>query len=241
MSDGDALTTTTHAVFAPILPILDHSNDDTDCCCPLHLFFFRQRSRNVHAFEAGLLSSEYDATALNNNIYVSDLRSSSVCGQIQGGGDMGMDFDTYNGFLVDDSPSVSYSYQAGQIITVNVTLTVHHMGHFEFSLCPTTTQQQELATLSQDCFRTRKLEIVQDNIFGAPLDAQYPERAMIPPPQFQSTSSAYILYSYDVRLPPPSENLPNGPYVFKWMYVTANSCYPNGYEQYSIPDSWNFQ
>ena len=122
-------------------------------------------------------------------------------------------------------------------MTVNVTLTVHHMGHFEFSLCPTATQ----ATLSQDCFRNRKLEILQDNIFGAPVDAQFPERAMIPPPQYQATSSAYILYSYDVRLPPPSEDWPSGPYVLKWMYVTANSCYPNGYVQYSIPDSWNFQ
>lgn len=184
-----------------------------------------------------------------------------------------MNFDTYDGLLRqgdgsttdisnnnndtnDNNSPVLPSYRAGETFTINITLTVHHMGHFEFSLCPlpprdnTTVATDHVArmpwstkdwsiTPSQDCLRTHKLEIVKDHLFGAPVDLQYPERAMIPLPP--STGSGGIMnYSYEVRLPPP-EDTSNGPHVLKWMYVSANSCYPRGYDQYPIPSSWNFQ
>jgi hypothetical protein len=43
-----------------------------------------------------------------------------------------MNYDTFN---VEGKQTIE-EYKAGQTMTVNITLTVHHMGHFEFSLCP---------------------------------------------------------------------------------------------------------
>lgn len=181
-----------------------------------------QRSRNLYAFETGRLSSFYDATALNNNLYITDFRSSSVCGQVQEGRDDALDFDT---FLAGDLGK-DQVFEAGSTITVDVTLRVYHFGHFEFSLCPVNGGS---LTPSQDCFRNNKLKIVRDNIHKAPLDPNHPERAMIPPRNFGMD------YSYDVALP---GNLVQGNYVLKWMYVTGNSCHADGYEEYPIPSSW---
>lgn len=199
---------------------------------PINLFspisnkfpFLLIRSRNLHAFENGFLSSFYEATALNNNIYVSDFRSSSVCGQVQGGGETGIDYDGY----FEESLLEDQVYFAGQSMTVNLTLTVHHMGHFEFSLCPADPWG---STPPQECFASSKLKIIQDLIHDAPIDTTHPERAMIAPTQFG------MEYSYLVAIP---GDLPSGDYVLKWMYVTGNSCYPSGYEEYPIPSSWGF-
>ena len=176
------------------------------------------RPRNIHAFQNGRLGSYYEATALNNNIYQTAFRSNSVCGQIQNGGPDGTDYDRY-------SSGIQASYTSGQVITVNVEITVYHFGHFEFSICPAGAS----GTPTQDCFRTNKLNIVRDTVHNAPLDPNYPERAMLPPQSFGKN------YAYDVALP---NNLPNGNYVLKWMYVSGNSCVASGYDRYPFPSNW---
>ena len=130
-----------------------------------------------------------------------------------------MNYDYY-------SSGVQAEYNFGQTITVNVEMTVFHFGHFEFSLCPA----GDSGTPSQDCFRTHKLTVLKDNMYSAPLDPNYPERAMIPPESFGKD------YSYQVALPLDLEG--GGDYVLKWMYVTANSCIPDGYNRYPFPSSW---
>jgi hypothetical protein len=129
-----------------------------------------------------------------------------------------MDYDHYSSGIQD-------AYTSGQIITVDVEITVYHYGHFEFSICPA----GSTGTPTQDCFRKNKLTIVKDNKHEAPLDPNYPERAMAPPQTFG------IDYSYQVALP---HDLASGSYVLKWMYVTANSCVPVGYHNYPFPSSW---
>lgn len=176
------------------------------------------RPRNLVAYERGLLGSRYEATANNNNIYENNFRSNSVCGQIQASGANGRNYDNY-------FTGVQATYSPGQVITVNVELTVYHRGHFEFAICPA----GSTGTPSQDCFRNNKLTVRKDNRYNAPLDPNYPARAMIPPESFGK------MYSYDVQLP---SNLSRGNYVLKWMYVTANSCYPVGYNRYPLPASW---
>jgi len=188
------------------------------CHFLIHQMCFLFRPRNLHALESGLLTSRYDATCLNNNIYETSFRSSSVCGQIQDGGPNGMNYDFY-------SSGSQATYQAGQVITVEIEITVYHFGHFEFSLCPA----GPTGTPSQDCFRQNKLKIVADNKYGAPVDPRYPERAMIPPANFGDE------YSYQVALP---SNLAPGNYVLKWMYVSGNSCTAVGYSGYNFPSSW---
>jgi len=177
------------------------------------------RPRNRHAFDNGLLESYYEATALNNNIYQTSFRSNSVCGQVQNGGPNGRNYDTY-------SSGVQATYQSGQIMNVVVDITVYHFGHFEFSICPVGTTG---GTPTQDCFRRNKLRIVRDVLHNAPLDPNYPERAMMPPMSFG------MRYSYDVALP---STLTQGNYVLKWMYISGNSCIAEGYNRYPFPSSW---
>ena len=129
-----------------------------------------------------------------------------------------MNYDNY-------SSGVQAWYNVGQVITVDVDITVYHFGHFEFSLCPA----GDRGTPSQDCFRKNKLTVVKDNVHDAPLDPNYPERAMMPPESFGN------YYSYQVALP---QDLQGGDYVLKWMYVTANSCVAEGYNRYPFPSSW---
>jgi len=174
----------------------------------------------LHAFESGELTSRYDAEALNNNIYETTFQSNSVCGQMQNSGLNGMNYDSY-------SSGTQATYEAGQIITVEVKLSIYHFGHFEFSICPA----GNTGTPSQDCFQRNKLTIVKDNKYNAPLDPRYPERAMLPPLNFGTD------YSYDVALPDYLST--GGRYVLKWMYyVTANSSFPVGYDKYNFPSSW---
>lgn len=170
------------------------------------------RSRNLYAYQMGQMADSYEHTALNNNLL--GLFSSSVCGQVQGGG---RDFD----FTRTGNQA---AYTSGQTITVEAHLNVYHKGHFELSICSE-------ADVNQDCFRNpaNKLRFVRDNLYEAPIDAIHPYRAMIPP------SSLGTYYSFDMKLP---DNMENGNYVLKWMYVTANSCEPEGYDSYPFPSSW---
>ena len=68
-------------------------------------------------------------------------------------------------------------YAQGQEIEVDVVLTAHHMGHFEFFACPVV--EGEIPT--GDCFEEYPLEFVSDPLYGAPKDINYPERAYIAP------------------------------------------------------------
>jgi hypothetical protein len=172
------------------------------------------RSRNVHARDTGVSGIyNYEATALNNN-NVDGTFTNTVCGRVQGAG---RNFDSY-------TSGSQATYSSGQVITVKATLTVFHKGHFEFALCPAN-------DVTRSCFARNKLTIVRDNIYGAPLDPNYPHRAMLPPRAHIATTD----YSYNVRLP---SNLSSGAYVLRWAYVTGNSCVAPGYNSYPFPSSW---
>jgi len=129
-----------------------------------------------------------------------------------------MNYDKY-------SSGIQATYSPGEVIIVTVEITVYHFGHFEFSLCPAGTS----GTPSQDCFRENKLNIVKDIVHNAPIDPNYPKRAMIPPESFGKS------YSYEVLLP---SDISEGNYVLKWMYVSGNSCVAEGYNKYPFPSSW---
>ena len=74
--------------------------------------------------------------------------------------------------------NIQWTYDEGDIIELEVVLTAHHMGHFEYSACPLSSHG-EIPTSS--CFDSHKLEFVEDVLYDAPKDPTYPDRAYIAP------------------------------------------------------------
>ena len=70
------------------------------------------------------------------------------------------------------------TYSTGSVIDIEVVLTAHHQGHFEFKACPVENLQ---GVASQACFDEHPLEFVMDVLYGAPKDANYPVRAYLAP------------------------------------------------------------
>lgn len=114
-------------------------------------------------------------------------------------------YDTPKNALGGPMPTMPQAtYTQGQDIIVNVTLTAHHKGHFIFSACPVLSSGD---IPSLDCFAQHRLIFVEDMIYGANADPNYPERAYIAPmtdPNYvpdYSASNALIEYSFKMKLP----------------------------------------
>jgi hypothetical protein len=129
------------------------------------------------------------------------------------------------------SPAPQAQYSQGQVIEVDVVLTAHHMGHFEFSACPIETGG--VATAS--CLEKYPLEFVSDPLYGAPKDTNYPYRAYIAPPAYSKTDSVGTFYRFQLKLP---DNLSGNLVLLQWHYLTANSCTYAGYSTYPYPKEW---
>jgi len=56
-------------------------------------------------------------------------------------------------------------------------LTAHHKGHFVLKACPVSPGEIP----SQGCFDANPLEFVSDELYGAPKDVNFPDRAYIAP------------------------------------------------------------
>lgn len=129
------------------------------------------------------------------------------------------------------SPAPQAQYRQGQVIQVDVVLTAHHMGHFEFSACPIA--RGGVATAA--CLKKYRLEFVSDPLYGAPKDPNYPYRAYIAPANYAKRDSVGLLYSFRLKLP---NNLSGDLVLLQWHYLTTNSCTYPGYSKYPFPDKW---
>ena len=122
-------------------------------------------------------------------------------------------------------------YQPGQIIDLEVKLTAHHKGHFEFKACPISPGQAP----TQACFDAHPLRFVSDVLSPgesratANFDPNYPERAYIPPKDFVDLHYRYQLPS----------GLSGDTVLLQWHYVTANSCMHVGYDRYNWPSGFH--
>uniref|UniRef100_A0A7S4N6C0 Chitin-binding type-2 domain-containing protein n=1 Tax=Odontella aurita TaxID=265563 RepID=A0A7S4N6C0_9STRA len=188
-----------------------------------HGYLTQPKPRNVVLEEeGGVFTDVYMKESLNN--LGGYAKTSSLCGSVQSRPDLDM----------DDYPSSSQAtYVAGELVTVRFWLTVSHNGHLEFSLCPADgTDVPGVPAPSHTCFESNKLEVVEHVSHGG-ADPDYPHRAMFP-------SVTNVEYEWMVRIPDvlPRSDETTGtttgtPYVLKAMYVTANSCTPEGYHTYT--------
>lgn len=157
-----------------------------------------------------------------------------VCGNT-GGGHV-YDIPTnVNGGVVPANPQATYSQ--GQEIELDLVLTAHHKGHFEFNACPLSDATQAPTT---SCFQQYPLEFVSDPLYGAVKDVNYPNRAYIAPstlPGLLTDSSGVFgtLYRFRMKLP---SNVSGDLVALQWHYKTANSCIYDGYTSYPFPSHW---
>lgn len=133
------------------------------------------------------------------------------------------------------------SYIAGQIIEVEVQLTAHHRGHFEFKACPIS---NTLEPPSQECFDKHPLIFVRDELYGASKDENYPSRAYVAPESIDGKIlsdkrgfSNAMVFRYQLKLP---EKLIGDLVLIQWYYVASNDsvCVHEGYDTYNWPQSW---
>eukprot|EP00804_Cyclotella_cryptica_P015260 CCRYP_005381-RA/>CCRYP_005381-RA protein AED:0.28 eAED:0.02 QI:0/0/0/1/1/1/2/0/115 len=75
----------------------------------------------------------------------------------------------------------------GQDVIVNVTQTAYRKGHFEFAECAISSGEMP----TKECFDQNKLTFVEDLIYGANYDRNYPHHAYIAPVDFV-VNSEYI-------------------------------------------------
>lgn len=105
------------------------------------------------------------------------LNRGGLCGisPVNGGTSYTLPVNAYGGPM---PLKIQATYEQGATIDVEVVLTAHHMGHFEFRACPLA-QTGDIPT--QACFDQFELEFVEDMLYGAPKDVNHPGRAYIPP------------------------------------------------------------
>ena len=152
-------------------------------------------------------------------------------------------YDTPQNIMGDSMNSnVQNVYKEGEIISVEVLVTTHHKGHFIFSICPIAdTVPTEIPT--EECFANNQLTFIEDELYGAPIDTQYPKRAYIAPathahwtngaPGEQPVVGAE--YNMKFKLP---DGVSGNVVLLQWYYLTANSCKHEGYANYNFPEEW---
>ena len=159
------------------------------------------------------------------------------CGKIEQ-----RNYDFPKNALGDTMPSnPQETYVEGQIIDVEVQLTAHHKGHFVFSACPisnTTTSP------TQECFDANRLTFVSDELYGAPVDINHPERAYVAPQTIANKVYSEkvgfedaMVFRYKLKLP---ENVVGELVLIQWYYVASNTgCVHEGYDTYDWPQGWS--
>ena len=192
----------------------------------------RSRARNFVAYQDGVwyggTASTYPAESCPHCLN----RGGTIgqCGVING---RSYD-DNLNVFGQPMAPAIQAQYAQGQEIVVDIVLTAHHKGHFEFFACPIVPGGKATG----DCFKNYTLTFVADELYGAPKDTSYPTRAYIAPPSRtmnDNTGVAGQFFRFRVKLP---DNLSGDLVLLQWHYLTANSCKYPGYTTYPFPQDW---
>ena len=195
-----------------------------------HGYVKSPRSRNFAAFEDGLWSGGTQTTPEKETCpHCLNRESGGGCG-VSGGKDYNYPLNAVGGPMPIIIEEV---LQMNQELKFSAVLTAHHKGHFEYKACPIKDGKE----VNQACFDNHPLEYVEDMLYSAPKDPNFPERAYIPLSDHSTekdTSGSYI-YTHIYKLP---EDLVGDAVLIQWHYVTANSCLPEGYNDYTWPEGF---
>lgn len=139
-----------------------------------HGYLSSPRSRNIVAYQDGKSWTNHADIPSKEDCPHCLNRNKGACGMTGN-----RDYKSPQNALGDPMQlNIQGTYAEGDIIELEVVLTAHHMGHFEYSVCPLSSHG-EIPTAS--CFDSHKLEFVEDALYNAPKDPAYPGRAYIAP------------------------------------------------------------
>lgn len=144
-----------------------------------------------------------------------------LCGE---GSALGGFAQTYTGSAYSASGVVE-TYTPGQVATFEVTLTAHHMGWFEFSICDKDTLSDPIGPITQRCLDQHKLKRFSGDDSISPVDPAHPERFYtIPACFYDGEREKKMEMKYVIPRDLECEHC-----VLQWYWVTANSCAGPGY------------
>ncbi|KAL7530181.1 hypothetical protein ACHAXR_003348, partial [Thalassiosira sp. AJA248-18] len=208
-----------------------------------HGFLSTPRSRNLVAYEDRLYHGETTTTPFPEDCPTCINRGGTLarCGVLKPGSGDERNYDFPKNAFGDAMPANPQdTYEEEQIIDMEVVLSAHHKGHFVFKACPI-----PFTTISptQECFDEHPLLFVADELYGAPVDADHPERVYIAPETIESkvTSSKpgfdrAMLFQFKMKLP---QGVTGDLVLIQWYYVAGNSgCVHDGYNEYAWPENW---
>jgi len=156
----------------------------------------------------GVPAKEYCHHCLNRN--------TGVCGLSESG----RNYDDWRDSKGLEMPWTQVaSYSQGQTIEVLTRLEAHHAGHMELRGCP------DGKDSTQACFDQHVFEFVEDAFYGMPKDPNYPERGYY----WGGPTQNGVDFLMKFKIP---DSLVGEKVLLQWLYVTANSCSPQGYSDY---------
>jgi len=198
-----------------------------------HGYLKSPRARNFIAYEDGVWSGSSPSTYTKESC-PHCLNLGGSMGQCGVMGNIDYTFPRSRaGTVIPADPQIVV--QRGSQLSVEVVLTAHHKGHFEFKACPMSEQPDK------ECFERHPLNLVTDELYGSSPDPSYPTRAYIPSLSYNgikrdTSALAGTQFRYTLQLP---RSLQGGNALLQWHYVTANSCAVPGYRDFNFPSQWN--
>jgi len=183
-----------------------------------HGHMYSPRSRNFVAYEDGIdawenSESGTEGVPVREHCYycLNTKAANEVCGV--GGA------QSYDDWVDADGNPIPWNSQAtyteGDIIEIKSNLHTPHWGHQDVMICPDGNDS------TQECFEAHPLEFVEDVSYGAPKDPNYPTRGHF--------TGAHVDFTMKFKLP---LGVTGDKVMMQWRYVTANNCWPPGYENY---------
>ena len=214
-----------------------------------HGFMVKPKSRNVisrqanqqycpHCFNAGG-TGNVAANTPGNGLWPYPETSSTSQRAGLCGDPAGNDLHMVGGELYNGGDIVA-TYKTGAVIDIEVGITAHHNGHFEFFLCDKSDLADPSGPITQECLNMHKLEraFPVPSSTGSPFDAQHPGRYFLEPKcSLPKTNYGFITAetsTMQYRLP---KGVECDHCVLQWYWVTANSCLAPGYRTVDWPDS----
>jgi len=129
----------------------------------------------------------------------------------------------------DMPPVIQACYLPGSLIELEVKLTAHHKGHFNFNACPISWDGSKMTEPDQECFDSNPLTFIEDVSATSPKAVQqtgFEGRGYIHP------NAMTIRHRY--LLPAGVEG---DLILLQWVYTTANTCHVAGYLDYDFPST----
>jgi len=197
-----------------------------------HGYLKSPRSRNYVAYHSKWWPLDDELPFPDSNVQSLN-QPGAVCGKFN---DKNYDYPKNNkgAPLMNQIQAV---FDQADLIDLDVVLTAYHQGHFVYKACPISVG----GVATQECFDANPLTFVEDNLYGAVPDPNYPERAYLPKSGYQgimrdTEDVPGNLYSHKYRLP---SDLTGSNVLVQWQYVTANSgCSHQGYNDYPWPQGF---